>query len=43
MQKKYVETRDFATAKNKIEHFNTLIITGEPGVGKNNSCGTIMS
>lgn len=31
---KYVETRDFATAKNKIEHFNTLIITGEPGVGK---------
>lgn len=31
---KYVETQDFAIAKNKIEHFNTLIITGEPGVGK---------
>ncbi|ATV45840.1 ATP-binding protein [Pectobacterium brasiliense] len=31
---KYVETRDLAIAKNKIEHFNILIITGEPGVGK---------
>lgn len=31
---KYVETRDFTIAKDKIEHFNTLIITGEPGVGK---------
>lgn len=31
---KYVKTKDFAIAKDKVEHFNTLIITGEPGVGK---------
>lgn len=30
----YVQTKDFEMAKQKLEKLNTLIITGDPGVGK---------
>lgn len=30
----YVQTKDFEIAKQKLEKLNTLIITGDPGVGK---------